>query len=239
MFRLEAVIQLKEEESVKALARRHIITIIPSLFLSMVLIVLPFFFMFPLFGWGTPGIIIFGVLILAGAFVAFRTLFMWDEDVLILTNQRVIDVDQKGLFSRKVTEMSLSSVQDVSWKRHGFLQTIFRMGSINIQSAAATSSIEGTYVARPEKLQDLINELRGASHVARPTSYVEGQTSNVVNVKEEDPPVEKDRRTRIRHIAQMLEGSDDGAVMQVENLLEKMEKDRAIRTLFAPEEKKL
>jgi hypothetical protein len=60
-----------------------------------------------------------------------------------------------------------------------------------------------------------------------------------VNVKEEDPPVEKDRRTRIRHIAQMLEGSDDGAVMQVENLLEKMEKDRAIRTLFAPEEKKL
>lgn len=232
MFRLEAVIQLKEEESVKALARRHIITILPSLFLSMVLIVLPFFFMFPLFGWGTPGIIIFGVLILAGAFVAFRTLFMWDEDVLILTNQRVIDVDQKGLFSRKVTEMSLSSVQDVSWKRHGFLQTIFRMGSINIQSAAATSSIEGTYVARPEKLQDLINDLRGTTtHNPKPS------TLNAPAKEEEDPPVEKDRRTRIRHIAQMLEGSDDGAVMQVENLLEKMEKDRAIRTLFAPEQK--
>ncbi len=233
MFRLEAVIQLKEEENVKALARRHIITILPSLFLSMVLIVLPFFFMFPLFGWGTPGIIIFGVLILAGAFVAFRTLFMWDEDVLILTNQRVIDVDQKGLFSRKVTEMSLASVQDVSWKRQGFLQTIFRMGSINIQSAAATSSIEGAHIARPEKLQDLINDLRGATpHNAKPS------TLNAPAKEEEDPPVEKDRRTRIKHIAQMLEGSDDGAVMQVENLLEKMEKDRAIRTLFAPETKK-
>jgi hypothetical protein len=74
------------------------------------------------------------------------------------------------------------------------------------------------------------------SNVQRQTSNVEHQTSNVES-KEEAPPVEKDRRSRIKHIAQMLEGCDDGAVMQVELLLEKMENERAMRALFNPEQK--
>jgi len=49
MFRLESVIQLKDEEQIRAIARRHIITLIGPLALAMVLIVVPFFFLFPLF----------------------------------------------------------------------------------------------------------------------------------------------------------------------------------------------
>ena len=70
MIRLEEVIQLKEGEEVKALMRRHVVTLLPQLVAASVLIVAPFFFLFPLFTSGPAGIVLFGVLVLVGVLVA-------------------------------------------------------------------------------------------------------------------------------------------------------------------------
>lgn len=217
MFRLDSVMQLKDEEQIRAMVRRHAITLIGPLLLAMFLIVIPFFFLFPLFNLGLLGVIIFGLLILVGAFLAFRTIFVWDNDVLIVTTQRVLDIDQKGLFSRHVSEANLNAIQDVSWKKQGFWQTMFRMGSVTVQTAGATATIQGDDLPRPEKIQNLINDVR---HEA-PSPTAPPQT-----------PVEKDRRSRVRHIAAMLEEVNDEEVMEIENLLEKKTKEKSMQTLF-------
>lgn len=217
MFRLESVMQLKDEEQIRAMVRRHAITLIGPLLLAMLLIVIPFFFLFPLFSLGLAGIIVFGVMILVGAFLAFRTLFVWDNDVLIVTNFRVVDIDQRGLFSRHVSEANLNAVQDVSWKKQGFWQTLFRMGSVTVQTAGATATIQGDNLPRPEKIQNLINDVRQES----PSPTAPAQT-----------PVEKDRRSRIRHIAAMLEEVKDEEVMEIENILEKKSKEKSMQSLF-------
>ncbi len=78
MFHIEDVLQLKDDEQVKAIVRRHVVMLVPRLFLALLLIVIPFFLLFPLFSWGLPGAIGFFVVILIGVVIAIRTLLLWD-----------------------------------------------------------------------------------------------------------------------------------------------------------------
>lgn len=163
MFHLEDVLQLKDGEQVKSVMRRHVVTLAPPLFLSLVLIVTPFFLLFPLFGWGIPGVALFFTAVVLGIVIAIRALVLWDADVIIVTNLRLIDVDQRGLLTRTVSEAALSAIQDVSWKRRGLFETMFRIGSVVVQTAGSATTIEARKIPRPEQTYELINELRHAS----------------------------------------------------------------------------
>ena len=57
-------------------------------------------------------------------------------DVGVLTSERLVVVEQVGLFSRKVIELPLIRVQDVSAHMHGYLQTLLRYGTVTVESAS-------------------------------------------------------------------------------------------------------
>jgi uncharacterized membrane protein YdbT with pleckstrin-like domain len=90
----------------------------------------------------------------------------------IVTNQRIVDIDQKGLFNREVNELPLANIQDVSHKLNGFLGTIFNFGNVIIQTAGeggaggSKSQIEDSSngfvfnnVPRPSKVSRTILDL--------------------------------------------------------------------------------
>ncbi|MCC7357380.1 PH domain-containing protein [Candidatus Uhrbacteria bacterium] len=160
MFHLEDVLQLKEGENVVRLTRRHVLTLAPGLILALILIVLPFFLLFPLFSLGVLGVMMFGISVLIGIGIAYRTFVLWDADVLLMTTHRLVDVDQKGLFTRNVTEAQMQNIQDVSWSKKGIWETIFRMGSVSIQTAGASSNIEAIKVSEPQRLAEFLNDIR-------------------------------------------------------------------------------
>ena len=160
MFHLEDVLQLKEGEHVLAIMRRHGSTLVPPLLLAFILIVVPFFMLFPLFSMGIVGMIIFGAAIVLGLGVAIRAFVLWDADVFILTDARVVDVDQKGIFNRFVAEASIGAIQDVSWTRRGMVQTLFGIGTLSVRTAGGGAVIEAKQIKRPEHLQDVLNDLR-------------------------------------------------------------------------------
>jgi membrane protein YdbS with pleckstrin-like domain len=216
MFRLESVLQMKDEENIRVMVRRHLITLAGPLLIAMLLIVVPFFLLFPLFSLGIIGVLIFGALIAAGIALAFRSLYVWDADVLIVTNLRVVDVDQQGFFSRHVSEAPLSSIQDVSWNKKGIWQTLFRMGSIKIQTAGATAVIEAAHVPQPEKVHEVIND-------ARQEAPRQGQGAT---------PVQNDRRSRIKRIMELLEQVDDNKVVEIESILQRQTRNQAVQSLF-------
>jgi Bacterial PH domain len=58
----------------------------------------------------------------------------------IVTSERVIDIDQKGIFNREINELPLSSLEDVSFKQVGFLSTVFNYGNIILQTAGSGGS---------------------------------------------------------------------------------------------------
>jgi len=76
-------------------------------------------------------------------FVASYFLVMWLDyyfDITIVTNERIIDISQVGLFNRSVSELYLTQVQDVSGAQNGFLQNIFHFGDVTIQTAGGKNN---------------------------------------------------------------------------------------------------
>ncbi|MFH1078179.1 MAG: PH domain-containing protein [Patescibacteria group bacterium] len=160
MFHIEEVLQVKDTEDVKLVVRKHPVALVPGLGIALFLIVLPFFFLFPLFSWGVPGVVSFAASILVGIVVAVRTIMLWNADVLIVTTLRVVQVDQRGMFSRFVTEVPLESVQDVSWRSQGLVESMTKSGTLSIQSVGTSPNIEAKRIGHPERIHEMLNDLR-------------------------------------------------------------------------------
>jgi hypothetical protein len=80
-------------------------------------------------------------------------------DIWIITNKRVIDIEQKGLFSRTIAEHKLSRIQDVSSEVHGILPTLFHYGNVRIQTAGEEQLFIFEEVPHPQELARKIHEL--------------------------------------------------------------------------------
>ena len=149
---------LKPGEEVKDIVLRYGLTFTPIGFIGLILLLLPFFLLFPLFRWGLWGVLIFFVLIALAVVFILRILYVWYFNVFLITNQRVIDIDQRGFFSRKITETNYEKIQDVSSMVKGIFQTMFKYGKVDIQTAGAEAYIEIKKVYQPKVVQDLITE---------------------------------------------------------------------------------
>ena len=121
-----------------------------------------------LFGKGFLLFLVFFVMVIIRTFLAgilgdvamgiFDTLFYGTNVVLILaftwifhnyylslgviTSERVIDIDQTGIFRREVNEMSMGTLEDASYKQRGALASMFNFGDVVLQTAGE-SNVEG------------------------------------------------------------------------------------------------
>lgn len=89
----------------------------------------------------------------------FYEVMIYLLDTWIVTNQRVIDIIQKGFFYRTVAELDLTKVQDISVRTSGIIQTIFDFGDVEIQSAGALNKFKFSQVAKPQIVKDKIMKL--------------------------------------------------------------------------------
>lgn len=67
-------------------------------------------------------------------------LVRWIEyylDVWVITSERIIDIEQKTLFHREISEMPLDRIQNVTVEIPGFLATVLGFGNVKIQTAGA------------------------------------------------------------------------------------------------------
>ncbi|OHA59528.1 MAG: hypothetical protein A2589_01550 [Candidatus Vogelbacteria bacterium RIFOXYD1_FULL_46_19] len=56
-------------------------------------------------------------------------------DVWLLTNEKIIDIEQKGIFHREVSTFRLERIQDVTVEIPGFLATLLDYGHLHVQTA--------------------------------------------------------------------------------------------------------
>ncbi len=89
-----------------------------------------------------------------GAWGAFTQYFL---DIWVLTNTRLVDIDQKQYFSREVSSLLLSRVQDVTINVNGIIPSLLDIGDINVQSAGASvNEFTMKGIPRPSQMRDLI-----------------------------------------------------------------------------------
>jgi hypothetical protein len=80
-------------------------------------------------------------------------------NVQIVTNLRIVDIDQKGLFSRSISELHIDKIEDVTSESNGPVATIFQYGNVYVQTAGTVDRFEFDRVPAPERIEKIILDL--------------------------------------------------------------------------------
>lgn len=157
----------QDDEEIILLMRAHIITTVPWIVATIVLIILPIMIL-PLFGaLGVLNGIGFGMVFSLLVFwylctftFAFINFLYWYFNVYIVTNQRIVDVDWYSLVHREVNVSQISKIQDITANQIGVLSGLFDYGHVLIQTAGTEPNFEYSNVPHPQlvarKLQELL-----------------------------------------------------------------------------------
>lgn len=122
-----------------------------------------------LFGLCLLGSIVLGILIFMPWYIS------WYFSVFIVTNQRLLQITQKGLFNRSVVDMSLQQIQMINYQVAGLQETLLGFGTIMMQTFVGDLVIRDVH--HPAKIQKkLIGILREQGIAATQFASVQSGT---------------------------------------------------------------
>ncbi|HPN54732.1 MAG TPA: PH domain-containing protein [Candidatus Moranbacteria bacterium] len=109
-----------------------------------------------------PALTSFGInfFILALWIYSFMIWIDYYFDIWIITSERIINIEQKGLFSRKASELRFRKIQDVTTEVVGFLPTIFNYGDVKIQTAGEQNEFIFRTIPDPYIIKNVIMDLQ-------------------------------------------------------------------------------
>lgn len=87
---------------------------------------------------------------------------MWTNyylDEWIVTDQRVVTVEQNGLFHREIGSLRLEAVQNVSVEIPGIISTMFKMGNLMVETAGERTMFVMRDADRAEECKQIISNL--------------------------------------------------------------------------------
>ena len=155
------LVHLKDDEKILRIVRNYWLVYLPQIILGFVLIAAALFLMLPLLHYGWPGVILLFAAVAMGLYYFFRTAIIWYWNVFIITNLRIVDVNQYSLFKRSVAEVTYEKIQDVTYSVDGFLQAVFNFGVVHLETAAKGTALELPDVHDPKDVNHLITETMG------------------------------------------------------------------------------
>lgn len=99
------------------------------------------------------------VLCLSGLTALFGYIAVWIymRNTFFMTNESVIQEIQHSLFSKHEQTVSLGSVEDVSFRQKGILQTMFNYGTIRLSTEGEETTYRFHYVSNPKKQVAILN----------------------------------------------------------------------------------
>jgi hypothetical protein len=128
----------------------------------------------PEFSWFFIGL---GGGFVLSAIVFFPFWLSWYYSVYIVTNQRLIQITQKGMFHRSMVALGLNQIQMVNYEIGGLQETLLGFGTINIQTFVGSLTIHEVH--HPAKIQKEILEIlreEGIDATSSPMQSVQGGT---------------------------------------------------------------
>lgn len=151
------------------LLRRHPITVLPLVIVTMILLVSPFAISAYTHTFRTElledPLTLVPFVIVGSIFFVFAWLFLFQYfldyylDTWIVTTKRIINIQQAGLFNRTISELRLYRVQDVTASVEGFWGTLFGYGNVEIQTAGEKLRFLFEQVRKPNDISKQILEL--------------------------------------------------------------------------------
>ena len=169
MMRLDHLPNQRPDEHVILFLRRHWFALLAIVSAFVLLVGVPlavgWYFFDTVEGWAThpvigPLLVILGSIYFLSiwlfAFLEFTDYYL---DTWIITNERIINIEQEGLFNRTASELDLAAVQDTTAEIRGILQTLFTYGQVYVQTAGEKGRFHFKNIDNPEHVKELITRL--------------------------------------------------------------------------------
>lgn len=118
------------------------------------------------FGWFFGGI---GIGFIIGLILFSPFWISWYYSVFIVTDQRLIQITQRGLFHRSVVDMRLNQIQMINYQIAGLQETLLGFGTIMMQTFVGDLVIHEIH--HPAKIQKKLLEIlreRGIATISHP-----------------------------------------------------------------------
>lgn len=151
------------DEQIFIFTRRHVVAFLPTFAIVFFMTILGLVMIFFL---GIGNILSYNQqLFIGSAFLLFMMLFTLIEffdfyfDLHIVSDRRLVDIDQRKLFNRSVAELLLNDVQDVEANPKGILETFFDFGTVIIQTSGAKPNFEFDQIPHPKETAAMILDL--------------------------------------------------------------------------------
>jgi len=209
-MKAENLIKLRPNEQILDIVHEDSVPAFPWWLFLFVWIVTPFFFLFPLAQNGVVGILFLVVVVGAGLFMVFRTSYSWYRTALVVTDERIADVNQHGFFDKVATEVEYGDIDEVIYSVKGFVPTVFRYGVIYLRTAGERADIAFRRVHRPIDLHHLIEDLVQEAH-------------------NDNDPLVVSRAQKLKSLAESL---SDAEVERLAAAVQKRERETASRQFF-------
>ncbi|HRY60153.1 MAG TPA: PH domain-containing protein [Patescibacteria group bacterium] len=169
------IFDLYEDEEIKYVLRRHWLAFAPNILIVSGMLILFFIGLVVASAFlnsadttnsvnisqniGRGILIIFSSIYLLSTVAYFYIAWLdYYMDIFILTNKRIIRLEQMVIFGQKVSETSFQHIQDVSSKVQGLLQTFFSVGTVFVETAGERENFSFTNMKDPGEIAAWILE---------------------------------------------------------------------------------
>lgn len=153
---LEKKIQLRPGEEIFLVVRRAGIIFAWRYFLGFGILFATSFYLFWLLNQGVLGMVAVGSGFLFGAYIIFHAWFFWKNNMLVVTSDRVVDINRLGFFEELISNAIFDDIKDIYLHRRGIFANIFRYATLVVESKSQRALLELPAVADPEKVLALI-----------------------------------------------------------------------------------
>ena len=164
---------LQGDETIVVFARRHWLYLYPRLLVAALTTVVPVLALWAILVTlertdGTVRLVAIAVSVAWLLFWGVRLYFIkyrYDNDIWLVTNQRLIDSVKNHWFHLHVSSADLIDIEDMTVRRSGLAATLFNYGDIECQTAGAVRNFALRGVPQPARIQATIDRLRDQARV--------------------------------------------------------------------------
>ena len=135
-----------KEKEIVVFVRRHWVTFLSQFILAFLMLIIPIVVAIILYSLNVTskihGLGLNFLVLVASAYYLIAITFTFVSwisfyyNVYIVTRGEIIEITQVGFFGRKISQLSLLRVQDVTSSMKGFLPTFFAFGDVLIETAS-------------------------------------------------------------------------------------------------------
>jgi hypothetical protein len=156
------MIKFDSDEHILFEVRKHWFVFVRQIFIPSVLVIVPLSFiaemlkdpMIPTqFVWFcyVAWLLIFWCYV----FIVWTNFFL---DVWIITNKKLIYIEQWSLFSRQISTLQLTKIQDVTTDVSGIIPTFLGFGNLKVQTAGQEKEFVIRNIVKPNLVRQRLND---------------------------------------------------------------------------------